>query len=548
MARARTPKRTRARAKAIEAKARLSRKPSASVASSKSNRAVPGVGQATPRQANVNPRTSRRLARDPDVMRGRIAVGAGPYSDRIQSYAASNLDPTKLDAIYRAADMGVGIYRYADFNYQMRRRDAHLKGIDRQRRWGVAKSPFMVWPRLEQDPLCVALAHAGRAIIDGIDGFQRAIYELHSKNCDGWGLLEKVWAPGTIRFQVPDGNGGGPMVSVNGIWPRALFWVHPKHTEFAQDSGDEPFINLGPDGTVPLPEHKFVYSLADGEGLASTRGYSQAVAWPHFFKHASIRDWNVFLHIYGIPFLQGKVDRKLWKDTAMRSVLEEALEKYGDGEHAPILPDGLAIEVNDPVSMGGAGDAHKSLAGFMNAEQSKAVLGVTLTTEPGESGSYNLGEVHRDSEQDVIDGDGIGTADDVRADVLLDAIVVNAEELSRALAEHGLEARPELLPLGLPQCGFRTGSDWSPKTRLEIFCGLAGAGLKGSKSQVRRELQYDAPTSPDDEFTGRPVVIPQGGAAVGAGDAAAGVVNEKKEPAPANGAPNAPSPSGDGEE
>jgi len=68
----------------------------------------------------------------------------------------------------------------------------------------------------------------------------------------------------------------------------------------------------------------------------------------HFFKHATLRDWNVFLHLYGIPPLHGS-------------------------------------------------DAWFRMAGFCNAEPSKAVLGETLTTEAGESGSYKLGDIHQDS-------------------------------------------------------------------------------------------------------------------------------------------------------
>lgn len=524
-------KKQRARAKATAAAQRLKGATDFSLASSSSPQRT-GVGLPS---ITGYPRINRRaevVLSSEDALSARVAVDAGPYNDRISTYPGSNLSPLTLDAIFRSADLGVGIYRYADFTFQMRRRDAHLKGVDRQRRQAVANKPFLLWPRIDVDPICVALAHAGRAIVDGIDGFNSSIYELLSKNCDGWGISEIVWRRGLIRFQVPDGSGGGPMVSVEGLWPRSLYWVHPKHTEFTQDSADEPLLNLGPDGTVRLPKWKFIYSLCEGEGLASTRGYSQAVAWPHFFKHASIRDWNVFLHIYGIPFLQGKMDRSLWKDTTMRAVLEQALAAYGDGEHAVILPDGMSIEVNDPVSMGGAGDAHKSLAGFMNAEQSKAVLGVTLTTEPGESGSYNLGVVHRDSEQDVIAGDAIGTADDVRADVLLAAIEVNADALAQAFSDNGIAARPELLPLGLPQCGFRIDREWSPEVRMRLYALGLESGIPMSKSQVRRELQFDAPTSPSDELKGKAVTVADGAAAVGSTDASKGVDNPKDQPPP----------------
>jgi phage gp29-like protein len=485
--------------------------------------ARPGFGIPPLPSANINTRTEKRLEENrEDVMTGRVAVDAGPYSDRISMYPASNLDPSKIDRIFRSADLGVAIYQYAELCKQMRERDSHLLGIDRKRRFGVANKPFLFWPASENDPVSVALAHACRSILRGIDGFKSSMYSALSKNCDGWSMNEIVWAWGKIRFQIPDGNGGGPLVTVEGMWPRQVFWVHSKHTEFTLDSSDEPLLNLGSDGAVRLPRGKFLYTMTPGDGIACARGYSRAVVWMHFFKHASIRDWNVFLHLYGIPFLQGKMDRSMWKDRSMKTVLELALQAYGTGESAPILPDGLSVEAHDPVSMGGSGEAHKSLAGFCNAEISKAVSGETLTIEAGESGSYKLGDVHQDSEHEVIVGDACTLAEDTRRDVFETAIEINAVRLARALEEAGIRVLPEDLPLSMPDCGFRTDREWSPSQRLEIYKGATTIGIKGSKAQFRNEFQYDAPTSPDDELKGEAVTITAGGKAVGATDASEG--------------------------
>lgn len=491
--------------------------------------AFPGVGIQAPAFPTVNRRTEERLEKDRgDVLNGRVAVNAGPYSDRVSSYPGNNLDPNKIDRIFKAADYGQGIFIYGDFCKQMRERDSHLLGIDRQRRQGVANKPFLIWPNQDNDPLAVGMSHAQRSIIDGIDGFQSSVYSMLSKNCDGWSMNEIVWARGKIRFQIPDGVGGGPMVTMDGIWPRQIYWVHSKHTQFASDSSDVPLLDMGGDGAIRLPRNKFIYTMTPGDGIASARGYSRAVAWMHFFKHASIRDWNVFLHLYGIPFLQGKMDRTMWKDTNMKTVLELALQAYGNGEEAPILPDGMSVEVNDPVSMGGAGDAHKSLAGFCNAEQSKAVNGETLTTEAGESGSYKLGDVHQDSAQQVIVGDAMSTGGDIRRDLMLSAIELNADEFAKVF-----NVQPEELVLGLSQCGFRTDREWSPEQRMGIFGSATERGIEVSESQVRRELQLDRPTSPKDVVKGKPIIIPAGGKAAGSTDASDGVENPKPEAPPA---------------
>jgi len=355
-----------------------------------------------------------------------------------------------------------------------------------------------------------------RAVVDGIDGFPAAVYSLLSKNCDGWSLNEMVWAPGRVRFQMPDGNGGGPMVDVAGLFPRSAEWVHAKHAAFKQDAF-EPLLDLG-SSKIHLPRHKFIYSLAAGEGLAPARGYSRSVAWMHFFKHATLRDWNVFLHLYGIPLLHGSVPFGKWKDKAIRDALDLALEAFGRDDQRPVLPDDAKINITNPTSMSGATDAWFRMAGFCNAEQSKAVLGETLTTEAGESGSYKLGYVHQDSAHEVIVGDALTTASDLRADLFLSVIELNADALARVF-----NVRPEALPLGNPLCAFRTDREWTPEVRLNSFAKATEIGIDISESQVRREMQFDKPTSPSDRVKGKPVVVSKGGAAVGSVDAAEGV-------------------------
>lgn len=483
------------------------------------------LGNQVPAYPTVNARTEQRLRNERgEVLRSRISTGAGPYSDRVSSYPERFLDPTKIDRIFTAADLGVGIYQYADLTSGVGRRDSHLVGIDRQRRNGVANKPFMIWSRDDTDPLCNGMANAMRSMYDNIDGFSTSMYSALSKNRDGWSTTEIVYAPSSIRFKVPDSSGGGKLVTVRGLWPRQLVWVHAKHTQFSNDSADVPLLDLGRDGVVRLPQYKFLYSVTPGEGVASARGYSRSVVWMHFFKHASIRDWNVFLHIYGIPFLMGKLSREYWKDEAMKEVLRKAMKAYGTGEEGVTLPDGLGIEVNDPISMSGAGDAHKSLAGFCNAEQSKAVLGETLTTEAGESGSYKLGEVHQDGAQEVVVGDATVLAEDNRRDVMLQAIELNADALAEAF-----NVRPEALPHALPPCGFRTDREWSPEQRQKIFSGAMVDGVEVSESQYRRELQIDKPTSSADILKGKAVTVPSGGAAIGSTTASDGVVVPKPE-------------------
>src|SRR5262245_31911139 len=70
----------------------------------------PGVGLPSPGYPTTNRATEARVA-GRDALEGRIAVGAGPILDRYSTYAATQLDPVKIESILKQADLGV-VIRY----------------------------------------------------------------------------------------------------------------------------------------------------------------------------------------------------------------------------------------------------------------------------------------------------------------------------------------------------------------------------------------------------------------------------------------------------
>lgn len=483
---------------------------------------LPGVGLQEPNYPLTNRAAEERVA-GRDALETRISYGAGPTLDRWSSHPATKLDPIKIETILRQAQLGV-VYRYVEMCHEVLRRDAHLFGVDRGRRQSVANKPFLVQPK-NDTPLAKALAHFMREAVDGIDGFPTSIYELLIANCAGFGGGEIVWAPGRVRFAGLDGK----LVTLQGLFPRRLDAVHGKHFQFKYDS-DEPLLDLGTDGCIHLPRHKFVFHRCAGDGLATARGYIHSVVWLHFLKHCGFRDFATFLHLYGIPQLYGKIERGYWADQKMRRVLELALVAYGQGESAPVLPDGLDIDAKAGPIGSGAADAHQALIGLCNYEESKAVQGEVLTSEPGTSGSYNLGLVHADSKHEVTVGDALGTAADLRADLFVSVLELNAYPLARAF-----NVDPEELLYAVPRGEFRTDRETSPKERAEIVTRFADSGLRVSVSQIRREYGLDTPTGDEDVLPGKPVPISSGGAVASTVDAAAGVTNPKPETPPQTG-------------
>src|SRR5574344_1192245 len=116
-----------------------------------------------------------------------------------------------------------------------------------------------------------------------------------------------------------------------------------------------------------LPSRKFLcpQSNPSYENPYGERTLSR-VFWPVTFKKGGLKFWVIFTEKYGMPHLIGKHPRGATKEET--NTLADMLDK-------------------------------------MNAEISKAILGQTLTTEIGSTGSYAASNTHFAIRQDIIDAD-----------------------------------------------------------------------------------------------------------------------------------------------
>lgn len=477
---------------------------------------IDGIGIA--RQAPYPPATPQqeRIATSTEALRGRISYGAGPQHTRYSTYPAVGLSPQTVQSILRDADLGI-VYRWADLNEQVLERDGHLRSVDRGRRVEVSGKPFRVAP-VTDTPIAQVLAKFVRAVVDQIDSFERSVYSMLGANAVGFSLSEIVWEQGKVRFPGVD----GVPVTVDGLFPRQLDWVHPKHLVFDRDT-DEPMLNIGSGGALSFPKHKFVFHGSAGDGFFERRGYMRSVIWLHLFKQHCIRDWAIFGSLFGIPNIVARYPRGVIEPTEARAIYETLLTDFGQGK--PIIaPDDIDVTVT-PGPAGTGNAAQQGMIGWCNAEISKAVQGETLTTELSQTGSYNIGDVHADTKHAIIRDDARGLAGDLRSDLFKSIVELNLDALARLTG-----ASPEDVRAAVPVPSWRIERETSPLQRAQIIVALAGIGLKMSPDQVYEEFGFDPPPPETDPLPGAPVQVADGGKVVGAVEAGAGVDNPKDAP------------------
>jgi len=125
------------------------------------------------------------------------------------------------------------------------------------------------------------------------------------------------------------------------------------------------------------------------------------VFWPVTFKKGGLKFWVVFTEKYGMPHLIGKHPRGASKDETetLADMLEEMIQ-----DAIAVIPDDSSVEIKE-ANKSSSAEIFEKLIDKMNSEISKAILGQTLTTEIGSSGSYAASHTHMEVRQDIIDTD-----------------------------------------------------------------------------------------------------------------------------------------------
>lgn len=151
-----------------------------------------------------------------------------------------------------------------------------------------------------------------------------------------------------------------------------------------------------------VPEKKFLlaqnnpsYNNPYGERTLSR------VFWSVTFKKGGLKFWVVFTEKYGMPHLIGKHPRGATQEetNTLADMLEEMVQ-----DAIAVIPDDSSVEIQE-ANKSSSAEIYEKLIDKMNAEISKAILGQTLTTEIGSTGSYAASNTHMQVRQDIIDSD-----------------------------------------------------------------------------------------------------------------------------------------------
>lgn len=153
---------------------------------------------------------------------------------------------------------------------------------------------------------------------------------------------------------------------------------------------------------IEVPERKFiVHRFGAKDGNPYGLGLGTRLFWPVYFKRQDITFWLTFADKFGSPTSVGKYPPGAQPEE-QHKLLAAAASIAQDA--AIVIPEGMMLELLEAKRSGSA-DAYERLARYLDEQISEAVLGETLSTNIGQTGSRAASETHNEVREELTDSD-----------------------------------------------------------------------------------------------------------------------------------------------
>lgn len=283
---------------------------------------------------------------------------------------------------------GRGLRIYDDLE-----RDCHCYAVMQKRKLAVVAGEWEI-EAASESALDKRAADVVRAQIEALP-FDRICVELLDAVLKGYAVSEVVWE---VR---------GNEIAVARVLER-------DQRRFVFDVDGRPRL-LTLENMIEgeeLPDRKFIVHRFGGKsGNPYGLGLGTRLFWPVYFKRQGITFWLTFADKFGNPTAVGKYP--VGTDPAEQKKLLDALQALAH-DTGVVIPEGMAVELLE-AKRAGTINTHEQLARYMDEQMSEAVLGETLTTNIGQSGSYAASNTHNEVREELRDADADMLSDTLNA-------------------------------------------------------------------------------------------------------------------------------------
>lgn len=404
----------------------------------------------------------------------------GAIRREFDRHPAKGLTPAKLAQIMLRAEQG-DLVGQAELSDDMEERDAHLYAELGKRRGAITA---LEWSITEPDKATAAEKALTEQVRDWVGmltahangvhgGMEVLLTAMTGAVLPGYAPIELTW-----NLQA-DATGRQVLVPDAVLQPQSWFTTSPDRRRFLLRSQTKQVTD--PDGLSPVmgeelrPLAWLMHVHPARNGYLARMSLARVLFWPYLFKNYAVRDLAEFLEIYGLPLRLGKYPAGAGDDEKL--TLLRAVTDIGHNA-AGIIPQGMVLEFQ--AAAAGTEVPFAAMWDRLDAAQSKAILGQTLSASEGKNGTQALGTVHEGVRMDIRAADaelyeGSFTRQIIGPLCMLNAPGVNMRRLPRLVIDTGeaedLAAYAESLPK-LADAGLKIGVKWAhDKLRIPMAEG-----------------------------------------------------------------------------
>ncbi|MFO1417255.1 MAG: DUF935 domain-containing protein [Methylotetracoccus sp.] len=369
-------------------------------------------------------------------------------------HPARGLTPAKLASVLERAEQGDIVAQHELF-LDIEEKDAHIYAEMHKRKMAVAGLDWTIEPPRNASAAEESQAALLEETVRDIPDIEDVIFDLADGIGHGFACLEYEWE------RAPDWR------------PRAI--NHRPQSWFTLDLETHSELRLrGASQPEPLQPFGWIVHVHRAKsGYIARSGLFRVLAWPFLFKNYSVRDLAEFLEIYGLPARIGKYPPG--SDDKAKATLLRALIDIGHNA-AGIIPEGMAMEFLAAAS--GQADPYKLMIDWCESSASKAILGGTLTAQPGEVGSRSLGEVHNEVRVEIRNHDARQIAASLTRHLIYPLCALNGQAVD---------------PRRCPRFVFDTGEPEDLKLYAESLPKLVDYGARIPVRWMQEKLRIPEP-------------------------------------------------------
>lgn len=378
--------------------------------------------------------------------------------DRYSGYPSNGLTPKRLARIFRAADEGDVLSQMELFE-EMEEKDPHLFAQLQTRKNAVTG--------LDYEVIACGTGAVDKMVsefvadtLSKIEGLEDIFFDLLDAIGKGIAISEIMWGYEDGKVVVKD---------IKRRHQKRLLWDYEDNLRITTQKY--------PQGLI-IEENKFIiHKYKARSGHPARAGVLRVVAWMYLFKNYDVKDWVRFCELFGMPLRIGKYNPGASEEEKM--ALMQALVQLGT-DAAGILPEGTSIDFNESQKTTSI-NLYETLARYCDEQISKAVLGQTLTSDSGSSGSFAQSKTHNEVRHDLTSADCKALASTLKRDLIKPLVRYNFGNV------------------GIPTIRFDCKEAEDLKAESEILDNLVNKiGLKISSSYAYKKFNIPQPEDGDE--------------------------------------------------